>query len=58
MSMHKVLSKVHSKLKGSKKEYLLCSSTPVLLPGNSHGWRSLVGCRLWRRTELDTTEAT
>jgi len=20
--------------------------TPVLLPGKSHGWRSLVGCRL------------
>ena len=22
------------------------------------GWRSLVGCRLWGRTESDTTEAT
>ena len=22
------------------------------------GWWSLVGCRLWGRTELDTTEAT
>ena len=32
--------------------------TPVLLPGESQGWRSLVGCRLWGRTELDTTEAT
>ena len=32
--------------------------TPVLLPGKSHGWRSLVGCRLWGRTELDTTEMT
>ena len=21
--------------------------TPVLLPGKSHGWRSLVGCRQW-----------
>ena len=31
--------------------------TPVLLPGKSHGWRSLVGCRLWGRTESDTTEA-
>ena len=27
---------------------------PVLLPGKSHGWRSLVGCRLWGHTELDT----
>ena len=32
--------------------------TPVLLPGESHGRRSLVGCRLWGHTELDTTEAT
>ena len=31
--------------------------TPVLLPGKSHGWRSL-GCRLRGRTESDTTEVT
>ena len=31
--------------------------TPVFLPGESQGWRSLVGCRLWGRTESDTTEA-
>ena len=30
--------------------------TPVLLPGKSHGRRSLVGCRPWGRGELDTTE--
>ena len=30
--------------------------TPVLLPGKSYGWRSLVGCSLWGRWELDTTE--
>ena len=30
--------------------------TPVVLPGESQGQRSLVGCRLWGRTELDTTE--
>ena len=30
--------------------------TPVLLPGKSHGWRSLVGYRPWSRKELDTTE--
>ena len=30
--------------------------TPVLLPGKSHGWRSLVGCSPWDRYELDTTE--
>ena len=30
--------------------------TPVLLPGKSHGRRSLVGCRLGGCTESDTTE--
>ena len=29
---------------------------PVLLPGKSHGWRSLVGCSPWGREELDTIE--
>ena len=32
--------------------------TPVFLPAESQGWGSLVGCRLWGRTESDTTEAT
>ena len=32
--------------------------TPVFLPGESQGWGSLVGFRLWGCTELDTTEAT
>ena len=32
--------------------------TPVFLPGESQGRWSLVGCRLWGRTESDTTEAT
>ena len=30
--------------------------TPVLLPGESHGRRSLVGCSPWGRWGLDTTE--
>ena len=42
----------------------LCSSlwrrqwhpTPVLLPGKSHGRRSLVGCSPWDHEESDTTE--
>ena len=33
-------------------------STPVFLPGESQGQGSLVGCRLWGRTESDTTEET
>ena len=32
--------------------------TPVLLPGKSHGQRSLVGHSPWGRTESDTTGAT
>ena len=29
-----------------------------VLPGESQGWGSLEGCRLWGRTELDMTEVT
>ena len=32
--------------------------TPLFLPGESQGLGSLVGCRLWVRTESDMTEAT
>ena len=32
--------------------------TPVLLPREFHGQKSLVGCCSWGRTESDTTEAT
>ena len=31
---------------------------PLFLPGESQGRGSLVGCRLWGHTELDTTEVT
>ena len=46
-----------------KKGMIVCRfksglPTPVFLPGESQGWGSLVGCRLWGRTESDTTEAT
>ena len=30
--------------------------TPALLPGKSHGWKSLVGRSPWGHQELDTTE--
>ena len=33
-------------------------STPVFLPGKSHGQKSLAGCSPQGHTELDTTEAT
>ena len=32
--------------------------TPVFLPGESQGQRSLVGCHLWGHTESDMTEVT
>ena len=32
--------------------------TPVFLPAESQGWRSLVGCCIWGCTESDRTEAT
>ena len=32
--------------------------TPVFLPGESQGQRSVLGCRLWDLTELDMIEAT
>src|SRR5574337_1077845 len=30
--------------------------TPAFLPGESHGWKSLVGCSPWGHWESDTTE--
>ena len=33
-----------------------CQPTPGLLPGKSHGWRSVVGYSPWGCKELDTTE--
>ena len=43
---------------GNKQEAKTKQPTPVFLPGESKGWWSLVGCRLWDLTESDTTEVT
>ena len=43
---------LHSMIIGRRRWH----PTPVLLPGKSHGWRSLVGCSAWGRKESDTTE--
>ena len=53
-------------MNGYKSVYYICMygvgrrrqwhPTPVLLPGKSHGRRSLVGCSPWCRKESDTTE--
>ena len=39
-----------------KRQRRRCHPTPVLLPGKSHGQRSLVGCSPWGHEESDTTE--
>ena len=44
---------IHSFLHVRRRQW---HPTPVLLPGKSHGWRSLVGCSPWGREESDTTE--
>ena len=36
----------------------MATHSSVLLPGESQGRGSLVGCRLWGHTESDTTEVT
>ena len=57
----------HRHVPGVFSSYLLCTPlvaqwrrqwhpTPVLLPGKSHGLRSLVSCSPWGREESDTTE--
>ena len=51
MEIQRIIRDYYQKLYANK-------STPVFLPGESQGWWSLVGCRLWGRTESDTTEAT
>ena len=64
--MHKMYSKesVFKHLKVSQVLHLRVHTIwrrqwypiPVLLPGKSHGRRSLVGCSPWGRYESDTTE--
>ena len=50
---HRELEKYSPQMRRSKWQ-----PTPVLLPRESYGQRSLVGCCLLSRTESDTTEVT
>ena len=50
----KAREKEQCKLQFRRKQW---QPTPVLLPGESQGPWSLVGCRLWGCTESDMTEA-
>ena len=59
----KQISKIHLLSEKGIKEYDMLhfvrwQPTPVFLPGESQGRGSLVGCRLWGRTESDTIEVT
>ena len=64
----KLVMKVFFEAKQTQKIYLMYvyhrywrkkwQPTPVFSPGESQGRGSLVGCCLWGRTELDTTEVT
>ena len=51
-SLHMVIAAMKLKIPWRRKWQL----TPVLLPRESHGWRSLVGYSPWSRKELDKTE--
>ena len=42
----------------SRKILLKLTQKEIEGPGESQGRGSLVGCHLWGRTELDTTEVT
>ena len=44
------------RVSSSKRQRRQWHPTPILLPGKSHGRRSLVGCRPWGHEESDTTE--
>ena len=39
------------------KHFIMTQPTPMFLPGESQGWGSLVGCRLWGHIESDMTDA-
>ena len=52
----KVMSLLFNMLSRLVIQRRLWQSTPVLLPGKSHGRRSLVGCSPWGWEESDTTE--
>ena len=52
----KLLSSYKSEVQQTCLQRRQWQPTPVLLPGKSYGWRSLVGCSPWGHTESDTTE--
>ena len=53
LSQDTVVTLFDGKYGGRRRQW---HPTPVLLPGKSHGRRSLVGCSPWGRSELGMTE--
>ena len=54
-SLHSPVKKKFADLRFRKRRRQW-QPTPILLPGKSHGWRSLVGCSPWGREGSDATE--
>ena len=58
VSKHQGLALIAARLDQVWKYGRTQGRSSVSLPGESQGQGSLVGCRLWGRTESDMTEAT
>ena len=55
---HTELDKTEATLHACMHWRRIRQPTPVVLSAESQGQRSLLGCRLWGRTESDTTAVT
>ena len=51
--IHSIYNSMHLLTRNWRRQW---HPTPVLLPGKSHGRRSLVGCSPWGREESDMNE--
>ena len=51
--IHSIYNSLHLLTRNWRRQW---HPTPVLLPGKSHGRRSLVGCSPWGRKESDMNE--
>ena len=56
LNLHSAICQLYFNKSRREKQRRQWHPTPVLLPGKSHGRRSLVGCSPWGRWESDMTE--
>jgi len=56
LNLHSAICQLYFNKTRREKQRRQWHPTPVLLPGKSHGRRSLVGCSPWGRWESDMTE--